>query len=363
MQSTVLLIAPAVRATLMKGYVEGAARRLLPNHTLTVVDPNRLARSGLVLTQIAAEIETATLVVADLTARNPNVYYEIAVADSRKDLQRVILVARQDEEIGYDLQARRLLFFEESLQGMQRFEAELAEFMRQGLERSGGPWFETIEGRIERTRRIVADLKLLKDSSEGVADLAIRFEGSLTPLAICDDEDSGEVAYRALLLQEREAMIALTNAGAKFRAIVGPRIRLASPGRAEGKKYLQRRLNRLREILEGNAGRDIHLDCIEIALLEPGYVRNAYLLGNAVVYDGIKASIGGGFDLTTRLTEPRQIQARTSAFDGLFRDATEYTMQRWGDGGPADAHALRRASVRGLRELLDAHAAETSLTS
>ena len=57
-------------------------------------------------------------------------------------------------------------------------------------------------------------------------------------------------------------------------------------------------------------------------------MHNTYILGGQILYDGIKASVRGGFDLTTRLIDEAQISARVKAFEQLFAAAVEYTCDR-----------------------------------
>lgn len=67
-------------------------------------------RAGIITTHIIQRLVTSELVVADLTNRNPNVFYELAVRHvTRKPLVQII---REDEEIPFDVQGMRAVKFQ-----------------------------------------------------------------------------------------------------------------------------------------------------------------------------------------------------------------------------------------------------------
>jgi uncharacterized protein (UPF0297 family) len=79
-------------------------------HGLTVKRADEEDRAGIITTHIIQRLVSADLVVADLTWRNPNVFYELAVRHvTRKPLIQII---RAEEEIPFDVQAMRTVKFE-----------------------------------------------------------------------------------------------------------------------------------------------------------------------------------------------------------------------------------------------------------
>ena len=62
-----------------------------------------VATQGNIVASILKELDTAYLVLADLTDRNTNVFYELGVRHSLRD--RTILVAQKSDDIPFDLQA------------------------------------------------------------------------------------------------------------------------------------------------------------------------------------------------------------------------------------------------------------------
>jgi hypothetical protein len=78
---------------------------------------------NVVMDDIRASIETAALVVADLTGRNANVFYEVGIAHAIN--KPVLLMAQSIEDVPFDLRNRRVLLYEYSLPGGKLLEKRL----------------------------------------------------------------------------------------------------------------------------------------------------------------------------------------------------------------------------------------------
>jgi hypothetical protein len=74
------------------------------------------------LEKIYSEIDRADLVIADMSERNPNVFYEVGYADARKKL--VILLTNKAEDIPFDLLHRPHIIYDGSISKLKN---ELAE--------------------------------------------------------------------------------------------------------------------------------------------------------------------------------------------------------------------------------------------
>jgi len=75
-----------------------------------VVRADNIAEPGIITTQIIQHIVDADLVVADLTDRNPNVFYELALRHAiRKPLVQLI---KKGEVIRFDIAATRIIQFD-----------------------------------------------------------------------------------------------------------------------------------------------------------------------------------------------------------------------------------------------------------
>lgn len=80
------------------------------SHGFEVLRADKDPRAGIITTHIIQRLASADLVIADLTGRNPNVFYELAVRHvTRKPLIQII---RAEEEIPFDVQGMRTVKFE-----------------------------------------------------------------------------------------------------------------------------------------------------------------------------------------------------------------------------------------------------------
>lgn len=62
------------------------------------------------LDKIYSEIETADLIIADMSTRNPNVFYEVGYADAKKKF--VILLTNNSEDIPFDFKQRPHIIYD-----------------------------------------------------------------------------------------------------------------------------------------------------------------------------------------------------------------------------------------------------------
>ena len=76
-------------------------------------------------------MNSARVIVADCTGRNPNVFYEIGVAHTLG--RTVILITQNDSDVPFDLQAIRYIQYEYTPRGMTLFEKALAQTLKAEL--------------------------------------------------------------------------------------------------------------------------------------------------------------------------------------------------------------------------------------
>jgi hypothetical protein len=331
--------------------MKGAAR----DSGTSVYRADDVKRAGPMIDQIKEHIEAASFIIADLTGQNANVFYETAIAHMVKTPHQVILISQDDPaDIAADLRAKRYIPYSNTAQGGQKLREELCAYIKEAFSENSGAVSETIDRREKRTQRIVADCEaLLEGSTEALTSFEIYSTGALSSLAISPKEKDFkdmDPSYSRSLQQERDRIIELIEKGATFRAILAPR--LTGPDVLPDEVFFRYRY-RFEHLIEllSDPSRILPIDRVEIALIEPFYVNNTLILGKSLLYEGIKTHIGGGFDLTIRLTDRAQIAARRKAFDDLFEDAKTYTRRIYGDG--KRGCDLRRASIRGIKQLYE----------
>lgn len=80
---------------------------------------------GHIMEDILGGIMEADYVVADLTGRNPNVFYELGIAHATKDASRVVIVTQSLEDVPFDLRHMRCIVYRSDLPGLRRLSRDL----------------------------------------------------------------------------------------------------------------------------------------------------------------------------------------------------------------------------------------------
>jgi len=83
------------------------------------VRTDELLGGGNIIEDILTGISGSELVVADLTGRNPNVYYELGLAHMSKAVDKVILISQELDSIPFDLRQYRHLVYTRSASGLR----------------------------------------------------------------------------------------------------------------------------------------------------------------------------------------------------------------------------------------------------
>lgn len=88
--------------------------------------------SNVVMDDITKSIRKARLIIADLTGRNPNVFYEVGIAHALN--KQVLLMTQSIDDVPFDLRHRRALVYEYSPRGCKKLEKDLYENVNSMLE-------------------------------------------------------------------------------------------------------------------------------------------------------------------------------------------------------------------------------------
>lgn len=120
----------------------------------TIIRADKIAEPGIITTQIIEHIVDAELVIADLTDKNPNVFYELAIRHAiRKPLVQMI---KKGEVIPFDVAATRIIQFD--LNSLDSVAAAKEEITSQVNSLEAG------KNEINNPISVSLDLKLLKES-------------------------------------------------------------------------------------------------------------------------------------------------------------------------------------------------------
>lgn len=81
--------------------------------------------SNVVMEDIRRSISRARIVLADLTGRNPNVFYEVGIAHTLD--KEVLLLSQAMDDVPFDLRHRRVLVYDNTPKGCKKLEQRVAE--------------------------------------------------------------------------------------------------------------------------------------------------------------------------------------------------------------------------------------------
>src|SRR5437763_16978958 len=80
---------------------------------------------GHILSDVLRGIKEAEIVVADLTGRNPNVFYELGIAHMVKQPNQIILLTQNIASVPFDLQSFRCVQYAQTIQGAKKLQEDL----------------------------------------------------------------------------------------------------------------------------------------------------------------------------------------------------------------------------------------------
>lgn len=76
-----------------------------------------------IISDIWEHIQRAELIVAELTGRNPNVFYELGLSHAVR--KRVVLITQTLDDVPFDLKHRRVIIYKHTLEGAEDLAADL----------------------------------------------------------------------------------------------------------------------------------------------------------------------------------------------------------------------------------------------
>lgn len=115
---------------------------------------DQISEPGIITTQLIQYIVDAPLVIADLTERNPNVFYELAIRHAIK--KPLIQIIKKGEQIPFDVAATRIIHFD--IQDLDSVEQAKSDIESQIVNINKG------DGEFDNPISISLELKILKES-------------------------------------------------------------------------------------------------------------------------------------------------------------------------------------------------------
>jgi hypothetical protein len=96
-----------------------------PHLLYTLTRTDELLGGGHIIEDILRGIGESEFVIADVTDRNPNVFYELGIAHMVKDVDKVILLSQNVDFIPFDLRPFRHIVYQTSDDGLGKLRASL----------------------------------------------------------------------------------------------------------------------------------------------------------------------------------------------------------------------------------------------
>ena len=105
---------------------------------------------GLITTDILLAIAHADVLIADLTNRNANVYYELGVAQAAG--KEVVITCRNGAKLPFDIAQYRVIFYDATNRGLKTLSMRVAAYVKAAVARPGPPniVFNVIHGQRAR---------------------------------------------------------------------------------------------------------------------------------------------------------------------------------------------------------------------
>lgn len=94
-------------------------------------------RTGNLIRDILNELNSADVVIADLTDMNPNVFYELGVRHTLRN--RTILIAQDEKYVPSDLRSYWVIFYEKNLSGLQDFKNKVRGILKEMMDNPEKP--------------------------------------------------------------------------------------------------------------------------------------------------------------------------------------------------------------------------------
>lgn len=93
-----------------------------------------ISTTGYIMEDVLMKIGKSEIVIADLTERNPNVFYELGIVHMVKDVEKVIMLTQDMESVPFDLRPFRCIVYKQTIEGARKLKADLLKAVAESAE-------------------------------------------------------------------------------------------------------------------------------------------------------------------------------------------------------------------------------------
>lgn len=179
-----------------------------------------------ILKDILSGLSESTLIIADLTGSNPNVYYELGLAHALR--KRVILLTQQVDELPFDLRSYRVIPYSTHFAEVAKAKSQLVTVAREALDDRvafGSPVTDFMP-RLESAPILPERRDMVTKATEGepgVLDHLVDMEEGFTKLGVIVvsvSNEMGPITEASMTTVEQLAALAQANSPARERRAV-----------------------------------------------------------------------------------------------------------------------------------------------
>jgi len=106
---------------------------IVQRHVSKCLKADDIFHTGSIIEVIWENINRAKFIIADLTDKNPNVFYEVGIAHTVG--KEVILLAQKEEDVPFDLRHLNIIFYSSSPRGIDKLKSALDDAIKSVLDR------------------------------------------------------------------------------------------------------------------------------------------------------------------------------------------------------------------------------------
>lgn len=105
---------------------EHCIKRVCQDFDLEIRRADEVFTANPVYEDILREIREAAIIIADISTKNPNVYYELGMSHILKQSQTMMITHQSYDDLPFDVSHFRILHYDDSITGSRSFEKQLA---------------------------------------------------------------------------------------------------------------------------------------------------------------------------------------------------------------------------------------------